>query len=827
MNTPTYLVCNAHIDIAWLWSWEEGAVEALSTFRTAVRLCKEQEHYIFNHNEAILYQWILQFDPALFMEIKALVKAGRWHIMGGWYLQPDCNLPQGESFVRQILAGRAFFWEHFKKAPTTATNFDPFGHNRGLVQILTKSGFDSYIACRPGQEDFPLEADDFIWVGFDGSEVLVSRTQNGYSSGRGRIRERVEKYYTDNPGRDPGLLLWGVGNHGGGPSKADLYTLSAMMSEGHLLTHTTPKGYFNALRASGKPLCRVERSMNHWGVGCYTSHIRIKQQHRRLESEYYSTEKTATHLAMLGLYPYPKKELEEALHDLLLLQFHDTLPGTSIQRAEGDALRLAAHGLEILSRLKLALYFAMLTNEGIPAPEGASKQPAAPYRTPIYLYNPHPYPVTDIFEYELSLAETMREGFAKPVLLHESKPILVQRENEENCVPIQWRRRISFSMTLPPAALSKLEFYVEQAACQEKPLDMLCCEAERYRFDNGAMQFTISQKTGLVEDYVVAGVHYLQAGSFCPLVMQNEQDSWGMSVQSYHIPAGAFALNRHQSGAPVLSVIEDGPVRTVIEGVFSYGQSTLVLRYFLPKAGTQVRVQVTLRFAETLKVVKLGIYTPFKEGTYLGEAVYGVEELRQNLQETVAQCFTAMTDGRHLLSLVNNAQYGSSAHEGAFYPTLIASCAYAAHPMQGREHVPTDRYVENSEHVNVTYDFYLEGGPHRERLARLGYDALIQHQRPYILNGFTTPRAVLSEPFMSIDNKSILCTAAKPPETGAGLVLRLFNSTGSPQEATVSLSMQNVSQKLAFGPFMVKTLLLREGSGRLIETDLLESPLEQ
>ena len=106
MAVNIFLVCNAHIDIVWLWSWEEGVAETLSTFRTAVRFCKEYEGFVFNHNEAVLYEWIEEYEPALFQEIKALVEQGRWHIMGGWYLQPDCNMPSGESFVRQILKYR-------------------------------------------------------------------------------------------------------------------------------------------------------------------------------------------------------------------------------------------------------------------------------------------------------------------------------------------------------------------------------------------------------------------------------------------------------------------------------------------------------------------------------------------------------------------------------------------------------------------------------------------------------------------------------------------------------------------------------------------------
>ena len=101
-----HLICNAHLDPIWLWEWQEGAAEALSTFRTAADLCEEFDGFVFNHNEAVLYRWVAEYEPELFERIRRLVAAGKWHIMGGWYLQPDCNMPSGESFARQAIIGK-------------------------------------------------------------------------------------------------------------------------------------------------------------------------------------------------------------------------------------------------------------------------------------------------------------------------------------------------------------------------------------------------------------------------------------------------------------------------------------------------------------------------------------------------------------------------------------------------------------------------------------------------------------------------------------------------------------------------------------------------
>ncbi|HDP35708.1 MAG TPA: alpha-mannosidase, partial [Candidatus Hydrogenedentes bacterium] len=329
-----HLICNAHIDPYWMWEWEEGAAEALSTFRTAADFCEEYDGFIFNHNEVILYKWIEAFEPALFKRIQRLVAAGRWHIMGGWYLQPDCNMPSGESFVRQILTGRRYFQEKFGAQPSTAVNFDPFGHTRGLVQILAKAGYDSYLHCRPDNNDCPLPDADYVWVGYDGSEVAGHRTLVWYGTpARGMIRGALEQYMKTHGDREVGLVTWGIGNHGGGPSREDLEDLAVVMRETDAfpIVHSTPESYFAELRDRNVTRPRVERDINPWAVGCYTSQVRLKQKHRLLENELYAVEKMCAHAALLGLLEYPRDALHDALCDLMVAEFHDILPGSSVQ----------------------------------------------------------------------------------------------------------------------------------------------------------------------------------------------------------------------------------------------------------------------------------------------------------------------------------------------------------------------------------------------------------------------------------------------------------------------------------------------------------------
>ena len=200
-----HLICNAHIDPIWQWDWQEGVSATLSTFQSAVDLCEEFD-YIFCHNEVTVYKYVEEYAPALFERIRALVKAGKWHIMGGWYLQPDCNMPSGESFVRQIREGHRYFKEKFGVTPKTAINFDPFGHTVGLVQIVKKCGQDSYMFMRPYPSEMELPAEQFVWQGLDGSEITAVRT-GPYNSPLGSsaevIRARAEGKDGDVVGKCP------------------------------------------------------------------------------------------------------------------------------------------------------------------------------------------------------------------------------------------------------------------------------------------------------------------------------------------------------------------------------------------------------------------------------------------------------------------------------------------------------------------------------------------------------------------------------------------------------------------------------------------------
>lgn len=296
------MICNAHIDPIWQWEWEEGASATLSTFQSAANLAKDFD-YIFCHNEVTVYKYTEKYAPALFQEIKKLAKEGKWHISGGWYLQPDCLMPCGEGIIRQIREGEIYFKEKFGVMPTAAVNFDPFGHSRGLVQILTKCGQNAYMFMRPYGKYMPfpqldLPAETFIWEGYDGSRVKACRTTE-YNSDLGKATDKINKDIDRQSGDvEIGLSCWGVGNHGGGPSRKDLKAVEEMMKTSDIeIKYSTPEEYF----ADVNPTEVFDKSLVTCMVGCYTSMAELKQKYRNLERQLMFAEKSRARRRLKGL----------------------------------------------------------------------------------------------------------------------------------------------------------------------------------------------------------------------------------------------------------------------------------------------------------------------------------------------------------------------------------------------------------------------------------------------------------------------------------------------------------------------------------------------
>ena len=820
---PTcHLLCNAHLDPVWLWEWEEGAAEALSTFRCAADFCEEFAGFVFNHNEAVLYQWVEEYEPALFKRIQKLVKQGRWAILGGWYLQPDCNLPSGESFVRQVLVGKNYFREKFGVEVTTAMNVDPFGHTRGLVQILAKSGHRAYLFCRPQKEWIDLPGDDFRWIGYDGSEVLGHRTNNWYNSGLGKAAEKVQGWLKEHEKDARGIVLWGVGNHGGGPSRKDLRDLATLMKgeKAWTVRHASAADYFDEVDKVRTTLPTFAKPLNLWAPGCYTSQVRIKQGHRRLENDLYTVEALATHAAAAGLCAYPTTELASAQRDLLFCEFHDILPGSSIQPVEEQALRILGRGLEDVNRVRARLIFAL----------AAGQKKATEGEIPVLVYNPHPWPVTTTVEVEFQLQDQNWNDTFTQVTVHDAngRKLPTQVEKELSNLTLDWRKRTVFTATLAPGTMNRFDCRMKRLPAKP-PVECPVSDG-RVAFRTRDLDLDISTTTGLISSWRVAGRTVLTDGAKA-LVLKDNEDPWGTMTRGWRDLDGEFTLlspadtaaftNVKAATLEPVRVIEDGPVRTVVEAIFGFRTSRLVLRYLLPKRGGQVGLEARVFWNEKDRFLKLSFPTDLKDGCR-GQVSYGTEDFPINGDENVGQQWVATHDRRHALAVVNVGSYGHDCKDGELRLSLLRSSAYSALPIHDRPLVPADRNSPRIDQGERLFTFWLSAGPAAKRFAALDREALAHNRRPVALSFFPSGAGKASQPLATLDDDAVLLTACKRSADGKAWILRLHNPTAKARQVTVTLPALKRTASCLCTPWGIHTLRLDDRSKKAREVDLLE-----
>ncbi len=820
-----HLVCNAHLDPVWLWEWQEGAGEALSTFRTAASFCESFDGFIFCHNEAILYQWVEEYEPALFKKIQGLVKKGKWNILGGWFLQPDCNMPSGESFVRQIVLGKRYFRKRFGVDVKTASNLDPFGHTRGLVQILAKSGYTAYLFCRPDRQFTELPSEAFVWTGFDGSEVLATRLEAHYNSRGGAARTKVEEWMRNHPGQELSILLWGIGNHGGGASRQDLEDLQALISEADNfeIIHSSPDAYFAELEKQKTRLPRYAKDINPWAPGCYTTMARVKQKHRQLENEIFSAEKMASAASFQGLMKYPRAEFQDALRDLAYAEFHDVLPGSSIAPGEEGAVRLLDHGLEICSRIKARSFFALTAGE----------PPAKQDELPLFVYNPHPFKIRCIVECEFEPYEPLYAGgFWFPRIFCGGTPLPSQPEKEDSNLSLEWRKKAVFAADLEAGRLNRFECRLENI--QTKPPTGLQKKSGAIHFKTDDLDILINAATGFIDRYKIGDIEYLARNAFQPVVIEDNADPWGMSVRSFRESAGAFALLDREIGTwfsgiskgPVDSVriIEDGAIRTIVESVLGYGHSFIGLRYKLPKQGTEIEIEARVLWNEKDKMLKLSLPTRLGASRYIGQTAYGFQELPTNGDEAVAQKWVAVLsrESGRALTCINDGVYGSDFQAGELRISLMRSPAHSADPVEGRPMLYQDRLIPRIDQGERVFHFWLNGGEAVERLERIDREALVKNEKPYVLSFFPPGKGKKAGAFIVLSDPAVQVCALKKAEDTEDLIIRLFEPTGKKRTTVLSLPFVPAKIRISLKPFELKTLRFSPKSRAFEVVDLLE-----
>ncbi len=795
-----HLLCNAHLDPIWLWAKNEGIAEAISTFRVAADFCEKYDNFIFNHNESVLYEWVEENEPELFKRIQELVKKGKWRIMGGWYLQPGCTMPSAEGFLRQIEVGNSYFKEKFGVKPTTAINFDPFGHTRGLVQILKKTGYHSYLFMRP--HNIVGDDTDFIWKGYDGSEIIGHSMWGGYNCARGEVTKKIDRISEDaHDGAN--LMLWGVGNHGGGPSKIDLDSIEEYIKNHPeiIVEHSYCENYFSEVDT--KELTTYSKSLVHCMVGCYTTMAQIKKNYRALENELVTCEKM---LAVSGV-EYDKKELESAQKALLFSQFHDILPGTMIKDGEDEILRLLGHGREIVSKLSVKAFFKLC--------QGQKK--AIDGEIPVLVFNPHPYPVTKEIQVEFQLADqNWNEGETTLVKIRDENGnhLSCQNEKESSSLTMDWRKRICFRAALKPMSINRFDCELHVEKIDKRPIEPLTQTDTHFVFENKKISVLINKETGLIDKYEKDGNNLLRKNSGRILVYKDNEDPWGMTNDGFYDKIGEFTLLSKEdantfAGYPQATyenvhVVENGDVRTKIQATFKNRNTFAIVTYTLPKKDSYIDIDVKMLANDVNTLYKLSFDSAFENPQFIGQTAYGKEELLKDEKEVTYQKWCAFKENEKTLAVINKSTYAGSAKNSSLNITLMRTPVYSAHPINSRPITDDDRFHNHIDMGERDFSYRLT-----PEFSTIDTDAEIFNQPPFVLSFFPSGNGEKKEADFKIDNPKILLSSYKKT-VNDNYLIRLFNT--SENEETTKITINGKEFEISFTPFEAKGFILKDNN---------------
>jgi alpha-mannosidase len=591
MKNRVHLICNAHLDPVWQWRWTEGCAEALATFRNAVGMIREYPELVFNHNEAILYQWVKKYDPHLFREIRGLVEEKRWFISGGWFLQPDVNLPPYENLVRHIRYGRDFFRTEFGVEPRVAYNFDSFGHPAGLPGLLSDFGYDMYIHQRPEKEFLKLPASLYRWKGLNGSTIPAYRIEIGlYHTERKNITQRLEEATRLALGLNRDVaLFWGLGDHGGGATRSDLEKIREFTAgeERVEILHGTTDGFLEAVRPLLQELPVYEGSLQRVFTGCYTSASRIKR--KALEASGAAVQ--AGRLAEMVPESGHADDIDDIWRDILFNDFHDILPGSCTEPAEQDALDLYGRALENIRRLNME---AIATIN--------RKAEVLKAHIPVTLFNSNPGLSTFPVEFEcMSDYRPFWEGEWELRLYDgNGKEIPCQEEEPEARLPFhRWRRKISFLAT--DCSYGIHHFRLEAVEVPERR--------------------ALSAIPATGRDLPASGLGFL--------VVKDDADSWGTGCDAWREVIGTFSPVTDEQA------IENGPVRTLFESVLEYGRSRIIVHRIHYPDWPVSEYRIRIQWNEERRRLKLAIPAPAENCRLTARIPGGSEEFPADGQEYV------------------------------------------------------------------------------------------------------------------------------------------------------------------------------------------------
>ncbi len=367
-----YCTGHGHLDLAWLWPIRESKRKAGRTISNQLYLAELFPEYVFACSQPQMYKWIKDEYPALYERLKIAVHNGNIEPVGGMWVEADSNLPSGESLVRQNLYGKRFFRKEFDKDVKVCFLPDAFGFSGALPQIIEKSGMEYFLTTKMSwneYSEFPYHS--FHWKGIDGSSVLSHFPPSGFYSSEPNAYY-VNKTFDNYKNKESYVasLLFGAGDGGGGPSEAQVEIIKRSADlEGVIdLKMDTVHNFFSKLKActTALPTYNGELYLQKH-TGTFTTQAKVKYYNRFIENVLHDVEMLASYAFITYGMEYPHSQLNDIWEEVLLYQFHDIIPGSSIKRVYDECYARYVEMLQELSVLKASILSKLSKGKGISA----------------------------------------------------------------------------------------------------------------------------------------------------------------------------------------------------------------------------------------------------------------------------------------------------------------------------------------------------------------------------------------------------------------------------------------------------------------------------
>jgi len=797
-----HMIGNAHIDPVWLWPWSEGISVVHSTFQSALDRMKETPDFTFTASSAQFYEWVAENDPKMLSEIRKRVDEGRWNVVGGWWVEPDTNIPCGESLVRQGLYGQLTLQRLLGHRAKVGFCPDSFGHTDTLPQILKLQGMENYIFLRPGPTEKSIPSDLFWWKGVDGTRVLTYRIQSSYNNG-GFLKDWVENILEQckNQSMKSLMAYYGAGDHGGGATKENIRSIEELKVEKGAPTvlYSTPEQYFKEVRAEKEiNLSVVKDDLQHHARGCYTAESEIKKGNRQSEAALITAEKIVAIGSLVWGCKYPKSELSSAWQRVLFLQFHDSLAGSSLLEHSQTAREGYGYALDIANQ---ATYKSVQKLEW----QVATEDPASQY---LLVFNPHAWEVRGNVEYDLNW-ET-------------NKPSRVEDE-QGNLLLHQWtagssetgnRQKLIVNAVIPPLGYRQIRLLEGETFKNKTTVN-----AEGNKMENEYLMVHFSTTGAIgIFDKKNGKELFLGGEMGCrAVIIDDPSDTWSHDIKIFSSEIGNF-------GNVILKVLENGPLRATIRQTTTYGASMLIIDWTLYAGSQNLEAKVKLDWHEHHKMLKFSFPVDIESPTATYETPYGHIVRTTNGEEEPGQKWIDLSGKRngitYGLTIINDAKYGYSVSENDMRISIARSAVYAHHNPRvidmTAEHHWMDQGIQTFRMLLIPHqDTWQESN-----IARISEEfsasSIVIYQG---IHGGEMPK---SGSFLAVDVQNVIVSAVKQSETGEDIIIRCIETSGQPTTATLDLRFANRKWTHDFKPCEIKTIRINQHTKDIKEVNLLE-----